>query len=414
MSKEIVKQSMLEKHFSIVPKREKDNSFAIDQNFTRFSFQLYDVFGDDTSLVIAIICFVQKNIMQKNLFLEYNFDYDKFAEYFSVSKAYLFKKHPKPLILEEKKTMDLSDRKNNFFTTILGNALYLLYRKPFNELYLFRDYDKKNEISKVEGLDKEIKFFESLAVVVNNPQGSTFKYQINFTLFDRIESQIFKLFNTLSKTVITNPTIRKNKLDTLYLFLCFAKEVAREKGFNLFEVPDNYRSKYTSFDLLAKIMQVDGIAGFKEQKKKMQQKIGLLNSISDDKVTLIFENKDGKGSSKNKASFKWENFTPMTGDEKTEKSKDAFHDFYLLELKKTYNIYHASPSNITHRVSFEEWFKNDGLDKEFKINAYMECYAKFFTFKISRKSKQVIALFGTDEEKRKLSHSEFYGKQLES
>ena len=395
------------------PVYQTEEQFSIDRNFSQYSYKFYTNFGHDSSLIIGIICYIQKNISKlksDNLFGEYVFEYTDFMKFYNISKAYLLRKHPNPHFLEVNKiTKEQVKEEQSFFTNMLGNALFLLYSKPFNEFYQNHSVVDK----KTERLNERYIFFKTLEVGFVPTSKGRRQYKIIFSLNENVEINIFRYFDRVNKKVITDSKLRKNNLETLYLYLSNAKNVCRANKINRYEVKPEAGSGKSPFDFLSVIMQVDGIADFSDRKDRMNDKMKVLNTITGDIVLLNFEDSSTKKST-NQPYFTWQSYEPFTPEETQKMYRDSFNERYYMNLKKDWKLFHVEPINVLKKFSFVEWMKIETLDVKVKMDAYIRTYIELRGKKLDYNSEEIIMLFGSSEQKTEFQKKKFYGNALKA
>ena len=325
-------------------------------------------------------------------------------KFYNVSKAYLFKKHANPYFLEVNKIEKSTD---GFFTNTLGNALFLLYSKPFNEFYVQRDTENK----KNERLNDRYFFFKTIDITPVPTKKGRVQYKIIFSLNENVEVNIFKFFDRVNKDVITNSRLRKNNLETLYLYLSSAKNVCCFNKINRYDVIPDVNSGKSPFDFLSAIMQVDGIADFADRKDRMNDKMKVLNEITGDVVELSFEESSTKRSY-NQPYFTWQNYEPYTKEQINKLYSDAFLERYYINLKKDWKFFHINPTNVIKKFSFEDWMNIESLDIKVKMDAYIKTGIELRGKKLEYDSEEVVMLFGSPEQKTDFQKKKFYGKSL--
>ncbi len=385
----------------ITPAFQTDEQFSVDRNFTRYSYKFYTNFGSDSSLVIAIICYVQQNIskLEQDIFGMYEFDYKKFAIFYACSPQYLIGKHKNPLF----KTVSNGDVKS-FFYSRLGNALYSLKKKPFNDHYMQHNVGK----DKRERVEEDLLFFQNLDVMTIKGKTGKDKYVIRFSLNDKLEVGIFKFFDRIDKKIITNREIRKDNIDTLYLYLASAKNTSCFYGENRFDVVSDWNSGLSPFDFLSVIMQVDNIKRFDHRKEKMFEKMKHLNKITGDPVNLCFD-VSSTGKSHNQPYFTWVNFEPYKKEQLAQLYNSAFEEYFTLNLKKSWKLFHLEATNVKTKYSFQEWRAIETYDYKIKMEAFIKTWAELKGQKLDITSEQVIMRFGTPEQKTLFQKKKAYG-----
>jgi hypothetical protein len=399
---DLVKKSILS------PTYQGKTEFSLDRNIAFSSDRFYTAFEEDASLVIGIICFIQQNISQfereRDLFdneVLYIFDLAMFANFYDTTIQYLYKKHPHPL---------RTGYDGSIHTTLIGNALYKLKDIPINDIY--HSFDISRNMARVKE-EKPLFFLEVLDITYSKTKVGTKKVKIKFKLNEVIEVNVFKLFDRVNKNVLTNPAVRKNKIDSFYLYISMAKNVtfSTKPAINRFTIIPKQGSALTPFDFLSKLLCVDKIKDFNDRKIRMQEKVKLLNKITEDPITLGFD-PSSTGKSKNQPFIIWEKFVPYTVEQINEMHVQAFNELFLVKLKRQWSLYHMSVDNVERKKTFEQWVADTKYDVEFKISAYIEATAIKFNKKITPDSKDVILYFGTPEQITKLKKDEFYGRLI--
>lgn len=402
---EVVKKTVLTPTFQTL------TEFSLDRNIAFSSDRFYTSFEEDASLVIGIICFIQQNISsferEKDLFDDdvlYVFDLEMFAKFYGTTVQYLFKKKTNAI------------RKNTpgyeapIHTSLIGNALYKLKEIPINEIY--HSFDLSKNMTKIKE-QKKLFFLEELDITYTASKVGSRKTRIKFKLNDVIEINVFKLFDRINKDVLTHHEIRKNKIDSFYLYVSMARNVTFSSGdkINRFNIIPKKGTLLTPFDYLSKLLCVEKISDFNDRKIRMQQKIKILNKISGDPISLVFD-PSSTGRSLNQPYITWTNFEPFTQEQIKQLHVQAFNELFLIKLKRQWSLYHASVDNVQNKKSFEQWIAATDYDLELKVSAFIEATAIKYNKKITPKDKEVIYYFGTPDEIKKLHRDQFYGRHL--
>lgn len=395
------------------PTYQGETEFSLDRNIAFSSDRFYSAFEEDASLVIGIICFIQQNISrferEKDLFdndVLYIFDLDMFAKFYATTVQYLYKKNPNAL-RKGKEGYEAS-----IHTTLIGNALYKLKDIPINDIY--HTFDLSKNMSRVKE-EKPLFFLEELDITYSTTKVGSKKVKVKFKLNEVVEINVFKFFDRINKNVLTHSEIRKNKVDSFYLFVSMAKSItfSSKPPLNRYTVIPKKGTLLTPFDFLSKLMCVDKITDFNDRKIRMQEKVKLLNKITNDPITLGFD-PSSTGKSKNQPYIVWTNFVPYTDEQIKQLHVQAFNELFLVKLKRQWSLYHMSVDNVESKKTFEQWVTAPNYDVEFKISAFIEATAIKYNKKISPDSKEVTFYFGTPDQLKQLHKEMFYGKQLKS
>ena len=91
-----------------------------------------------------------------------------------------------------------------------------------------------------------------------------------------------------------------------------------------------------------------------------------------------------------------ENKQTLTKDDFNKINKIRYDSYYRGKLHNAYLDYHVNIPNDINKLSFEEWLMDIDVDREYKMNAYIEAQAVVYKRKLTKDSPEVIYEFLPD------------------
>jgi hypothetical protein len=337
------------------------NPIRVENDFTRFSY-LFHQFGSDGKLMFEVMSYlIYKYQYDVNLFSNESintvdgwsliFDVGDFAKVYQYRKENLWRQHNDPVYNKYKSNVGLENA--SFFTSIIGNAIYRLYREKL---------DIRNHLG-VTTINHSIELIKK----INNPdetRGSKGQYIIEVLLDTEFVNNINRRYVLIAKNMLIELNKNKKNLAIPYTHFSFRSNYLA-----------NIKRAYWEyqFDEMCDILNID-IKNPKDAKKKIKQKIEEINKLSELDLKLEFF--------KSNSSHNWEydvrvHFLHNGINSKTEpfrnsSLKDAVMLSFLMNLTP---FYKATYSYQYHNnTDFISWIGNNKKQHEQKLKVFISTY----------------------------------------
>lgn len=358
---------------SVINSIEKLNPKLIrfDRNLAKNGIS-FAQFGDDGDLIFDLVVYFA-NTYQNNFFGFGKLDVDDFCKTMNYKKSNLFKSHPNPLQFEDKAIKKKFDKiikdgdnsfinngkssinKNDFFYTVLDNALYKLQLQgvPFRFLYK-TDLENGTSVTSLKLLNAVIKKYKIAGA--NNPNLTKVVYE--YSLSDDYTKNLSKFFLNID----LNSIVSLRKLDAVYLYSYLKNlEVALSK--------DNKKvTDSMNFDLLVELAQIN-VPSPRKAKLALNKKLKYVFSKTDLKGKVEWKKRVVGGKEVGYA------FQPVITFEPNIKKLHSKE--YILEVLDTVTnsflhevLSYYRSSSLNPSLSFSEWFLlnvNNEASQDYKV-----------------------------------------------
>lgn len=338
------------------------NPIRVENDFTRFSY-LFHQFGTDGKLMFEVMSYlIYKFQYDINLFSNDNvktvdgwsfiFDVSDFAKVYKYRKENLWRQHNDPVFYKYKTNVGLENN-NSFFTSIIGNAIYRLYREKL---------DIRNQMG-VSTSNQSIELIKK----INNPdetRGIKGQYIVEILLDTEFVNNINKRYVLIAKNMLIELNKNKKNLAIPYTHFSFRSNYL-----------SNIKRSYWEygFDEICDILNID-IKNPKDAKKKIKQKIDDINKLSELELKLEFY--------KSNSSHNWDydiriHFLHNGINSETEPFrnaalKDAVVLSFLMNLTSFYKINYAY--QFHNNTDFIQWVGNNRKQYEQKMKVFVTTY----------------------------------------
>jgi len=401
-------------------KRENGSFIDFTKCITRFNKNLAQNISDfsifyDEDLIIDLTAYIfefcQKNI--PNIYGYYEFDYIKFCQTIKYSKtdtdelfrrykresseAYLNNqpvsfKHVPHIVVRERENINLDDIFNIkshkekdqgiFSTTKLGNAWYELRYKSFKLTKEKAYINKIGNITELHG--KDLNIIEEYYVSYN-PQNNTKTY----IYFKPNKDIVFNNFKYIALIDITKLSQLNTFDKKAYIYL---SSVINELKCNNTEASiAEHREPVSSFCERFNIKRARPTDAKMAVKSYLNNLVHLFSQDENFEVTDDYVTPNSKY--RYMIVIKFPKLKRFKKDEIKGIYQLQYHDYYRKVLYDTYIKYHATQQDILEKLTFEQWFADEKIDREYKKNAYIEAQAVIYNNKLSSDSPEVLKEF---------------------
>ena len=257
--------------------------FRLDRNLTNNINYLKLAFGDDTYLVISILCYIawKHNNM---LFHVGVFDTVEFAKLCKFERGFLRRRHPAPAQLERLsendkiklyKMQEQDPVMYRVFDSLLENALYLLYTRAIAYPSTHIIYAlNMSEIQKIK-IDK-ITFFKRLQIVFQKSKKGKKKIYYEYELDESCVHNLSQYYLVCNLDVFAQ--LRKKGLDSLYLYIKNLREYYIYRG---------KKSDSVNFNSLCEVAKLNR-SNVRMRKQDLIHAFAKLSTLADFEVILTF------------------------------------------------------------------------------------------------------------------------------
>jgi hypothetical protein len=355
------------------------NPIRVENDFTRFSY-LFHQFGLDGKLMFEVMSYlIYKFQYDVNLFSNENvqtvegwsliFDVTDFAKVYNYRKENLWRQHSDPAFNKYKSNVGLSN--NSFFTSIIGNAIYRLYREKL---------DIRNHLG-VSTMNHSIELIKK----INNPdetRGSKGQYIVEILLDTEFVNSINRRYVLIAKNMLIELNKNKKNLAIPYTHFSFRSNYLA-----------NIKRSYWEygFDEMCDILNID-IKNPKDAKKKIKQKIEEINKLSELDLKLEFfkSNETHNWEYDIRIHFLHNGINSKTEPFRNSALKDAVMLSFLMNLTPFYKANYSY--QFHNNTDFINWIGNNKQHYEQKTSVFVSTYKSIVG---KHPSKELVARFFT-------------------
>jgi len=331
------------------------NSVRLDKNIAHnaYDFKIYDRDENLLKSIVLYICYsYQNHILEYGIIDPY--DFCKVMNY--KSRAYLFRKHPKPaqiqnLTEEQIKQLRLSGE--YIWDSEFENALFRLSTEPLKLSYTGKTFEGKV----VHGIDSVL-ILESIQVIIDEKNNKKRYYK--FKASNKFLNNLSRYFTNVNIEAFNS--LRKSGLQNLYLFLCNLRD-------NIFYKKEERAS--VNFDLLCNLAEIKSQEN-KYRKKYLIKSLEKVNEVAKMNMTIHWI-KNGR--------YAYQpilQFDPSTQKTKVERTAEVVDAFDTALLKLLVRIYNELYPDLLEFTTFKEWFNDRSKNRHEKAWAYIKVQYEIF------------------------------------